>query len=72
MLVSRTITGRTPPPEAARDCPGLKSGLIVDGTGDDGLFADFEAATRAYPDTPIGDESLGRRSRLGGVGVDRR
>jgi long-chain acyl-CoA synthetase len=45
--------------EAARDCPGLASGLIVDGTGDDGLFADFETVTRAFPGTPIGDESLG-------------
>jgi len=45
--------------EAARDCPGLRSGLIVDGTGDDGLFADFETATRGLPDTPIGDECLG-------------
>ena len=45
--------------EAARECPGLTSGLIVDGTGDDGLFADFETATRAFPDTPIADECLG-------------
>ena len=45
--------------EAARECPGLTSGLIVDGTGDDGLFADFETATRGFPDTPIGDECLG-------------
>ncbi|HEX5298148.1 MAG TPA: AMP-binding protein, partial [Streptosporangiaceae bacterium] len=45
--------------EATRDCPGLTSGLIVDGAGDDGVFADFEAATRAFPDTPIADESLG-------------
>ena len=45
--------------EAARDCPGLTSGLIVDGTGDDGILADFEEATRAFPGTPIGDESLG-------------
>ena len=45
--------------EAARDCPGLTSGLIVGGTGDDGIFADFEEATRAFPGTPIGDESLG-------------
>jgi len=45
--------------EAARDCPGLTSGLIVDGTGDDGPFADFETATLAFPDTPIADESLG-------------
>jgi long-chain acyl-CoA synthetase len=45
--------------EAVRDCPGLTSGLIVDGTGDDGIFADFEEATRAFPGTPIGDESLG-------------
>ena len=45
--------------EAARDCPGLTSGLIVDGTGDDGIFADFEEATRAFPGTPIADECLG-------------
>src|SRR5215472_19048792 len=45
--------------EAARECPGLTCGLIVDGTGDDGLFADFETATRAFPDTPIADECLG-------------
>src|SRR5437763_1199253 len=45
--------------DAARDCPGLTSGLIVDGTGDDGILADFEEATRAFPGTPIGDESLG-------------
>src|SRR2546423_14599246 len=25
--------------EAARGCPGLTAGLIVDGTGDDGIFA---------------------------------
>ena len=31
----------------------------MDGTGDDGIFADFEEATRAFPGTPIGDESLG-------------
>ena len=35
--------------EAARDCPGLTSGLIVDGTGDDGIFADFEEATPRLP-----------------------
>ncbi|HEY1002114.1 MAG TPA: AMP-binding protein [Streptosporangiaceae bacterium] len=45
--------------EAARGCPGLTAGLIVDGTGDDGIFADFEDATRGFPATPIGDESLG-------------
>jgi long-chain acyl-CoA synthetase len=45
--------------EAARECPGLTCGLIVDGTGDDGLFADFETATRAFPGTPIGDEFWG-------------
>jgi long-chain acyl-CoA synthetase len=45
--------------EAARDCPGLRFGLIVDGTGDDGPFVDFEAATSGFPDTPISDESLG-------------
>jgi long-chain acyl-CoA synthetase len=45
--------------EAARECPRLTSGLIVDGTGDDGLFADFEEATRGFPDTPIADECMG-------------
>jgi long-chain acyl-CoA synthetase len=45
--------------EAARECPGLTSGLIVDGTGDDGIFDDFAEATRAYPDTPVVDECLG-------------
>ena len=45
--------------EAARECPGLTAGLIMDGTGDDGIFADFEEATNAFPGTPIGDESLG-------------
>ena len=35
--------------EAARDCPGLTSGLIVDGTGDDGLFADFEDGDQRLP-----------------------
>ena len=45
--------------EAVRDCPGLTSGLIVDGTRDDGPFADFATATLAFPDTPIGDQSLG-------------
>src|SRR5580692_3409846 len=40
--------------EAARDCPGLTAGLIVNGIGDDGIFADFEEATRAFPGTPIG------------------
>src|SRR6201992_2727503 len=41
---------------AAPDCPGLTSGLVVDGTGDDGIFADFEEATRSFPGTPITDE----------------
>ena len=35
--------------EAARDCPGLTCGLIVDGTGDDGLFADFKRRPAASP-----------------------
>jgi long-chain acyl-CoA synthetase len=45
--------------EAARDGPGLTAGLIAGGTGDDGIFAGFEEATRAFPGTPVGDESLG-------------
>ncbi|HEX3841407.1 MAG TPA: AMP-binding protein [Acidimicrobiales bacterium] len=45
--------------EALRDCPGLSLCLLVDGTGDDGPFLDFEAATAGFPDTRIEDENLG-------------
>jgi long-chain acyl-CoA synthetase len=44
---------------AIRDCPNLTLCLLVDGTGDDDLFADYAAATAAFPDTPIEDECLG-------------
>ena len=44
---------------AAKLCPRLKLCLIVDGTGDDGPFVDFGAATAAMPATQIADEYLG-------------
>jgi long-chain acyl-CoA synthetase len=56
--------------EAVRDCPGLTSGLIVDGTGDDGIFADFEEATRrprprsTWPSGTAGPWSSWRNSTL--------
>jgi len=40
-------------------CPKVTLCLIVDGTGDDGPFVDFEQAVSRYPSTPIDDESLG-------------
>ena len=45
--------------EAAPMCPKVRLFLIVDGTGDDGPFRDYEAEVRAMPVTPIADESLG-------------
>jgi len=45
--------------EAVRECPNVTLCLIVDGTGDDGPFADFEKAVAAQPATPIADEWLG-------------
>ena len=46
--------------EAMRYCPNVRLHLIVDGTGDDGPFIDYERCVSAYPGTPIADESLGR------------
>jgi long-chain acyl-CoA synthetase len=45
--------------KAVAQCPKLELFLIVDGTGDDGPFVDFEKAVAAYPGTPIADEALG-------------
>jgi long-chain acyl-CoA synthetase len=45
--------------EAVKQCPKLELLLIVDGTGDDGPFDDYEKAVAAYPSTPIEDERLG-------------
>jgi len=45
--------------QAAALCPDLVLCLIVDGTGNDAPFVDYEAATSACPDTPIADECLG-------------
>ena len=45
--------------EAVRQCPNLSVFLIVDGTGDDGPFLDYEREVGRYPATPIADESLG-------------
>ncbi len=45
--------------QALAQCPGLELCLIVDGTGDDGPFVDFEQAVAVQPSTPIPDEALG-------------
>ncbi len=45
--------------QAVAQCPKLTLCLIVDGTGDDGPFVDFERAVSQQPSTPISDESLG-------------
>ena len=53
---------------ALAQCPRVQRCLVVDGQSDgaaalralnDPRFADFETATAAFPDTPIGDECLG-------------
>ncbi len=46
--------------QAMRQCPNVRLHLIVDGTGDDGPFSDFDRAVSSYPITPIADECLGR------------
>jgi long-chain acyl-CoA synthetase len=45
--------------QAIRQCPNVTLCLIVDGSGDDGLFVDFASAVADCPGTPIADESLG-------------
>ena len=45
--------------EAAPMCPKVELFLIVDGTGDDGPFRDYETTVRSHPVTPIPDENLG-------------
>ena len=45
--------------EAASMCPDVELFLIVDGTGDDGPFKDYETTVRTHPVTPIADENLG-------------
>jgi long-chain acyl-CoA synthetase len=57
LITSRA--GRAVAEEAARQCPGITTLLIVDGDGDDGPFVDLATAAAAYPDTPIDDQSLG-------------
>jgi len=44
---------------AIRSCPKVRLCLIVDGTGDDGPFADYASAVAPWPDSPIADERLG-------------
>jgi long-chain acyl-CoA synthetase len=44
---------------ALRSCPNIELCLIVDGEGDSGRVQNLDAATAAYPATPIADESLG-------------
>ena len=45
--------------EAAPMCPNVKLFLIVDGTGDDGPFRDYDSEVRSLPTTPVADENLG-------------
>jgi len=45
--------------QAIGQCPKVTLCLIVDGTGDDGPFVDFEKTVAPYPATPVADESLG-------------
>jgi long-chain acyl-CoA synthetase len=45
--------------EAVKKCPKVTLFLIVDGTGDDGPFADYVTAVSEHPTTPIPDERLG-------------
>ena len=45
--------------EAVSRCPRVTLALMVDGTGDDGPFIDYESAVADQPTTPIPDERLG-------------
>ena len=45
--------------QAIGQCPKVTLCLIVDGTGDDGPFVDFDRTVAPYPATPVADESLG-------------
>ena len=44
---------------AARQCPRLKLGLILDGNADDHPFVDYASCVASYPATPIADERVG-------------
>lgn len=44
---------------AMRECPNVALCLVVDGPGDGDRVLNLDAATSAYPDTPIADEALG-------------
>jgi len=45
--------------EAMRECPRVKSCLVVDGPGDSDAVRNLDEGTAAFPDTPISDESTG-------------
>jgi long-chain acyl-CoA synthetase len=45
--------------QAIGQCPKVTLCLIVDGTGDDGPFVDFDKTVAPYPATPVADGSLG-------------
>jgi long-chain acyl-CoA synthetase len=45
--------------QAIGQCPKVTLCLIVDGTGDDGPFVDFDKTVAPHPATPVADESLG-------------
>lgn len=44
---------------ALADCPNVHLCIVVDGPGDGSDVVSLDAATAAFPDTPIKDESLG-------------
>jgi long-chain acyl-CoA synthetase len=45
--------------EAAKQCPRLRLGLVVDGPGDGGLFTNLDDALAGLPGTPVPEERLG-------------
>ncbi len=44
---------------ALKDCPAVTVCIVVDGPGDGDRVVNLDEATRAFPETPIADESLG-------------
>ncbi len=44
---------------ALKHCPKVEFCLVVDGPGDGGCVLNLDEATKAFPSTPISDESLG-------------
>ena len=45
--------------EAVKDCPNVRSVLVVDGADADSMFVDYAVALVKFPTNPIADERLG-------------